>query len=381
MEDPSEELTIAKMVKLPRLKVFDTELTAYEEQTPFENQYQIVDKNTYLGIEVEIENVLKYNQVSPYWTMIEDGSLRNQGREFITPPIRAWRIEQALSTLFNQEINKDIDFSERTSIHIHMNIRTLTVKQLEALVVTYLVFEKVLFNYVGNDRYNNIFCVPIVETDIGENLFDLITNQKLNIDWQKYTALNLLPILQKGTIEFRHMNGTEDIKRIITWINLILSLKKFALQKSPEYIWERVSTLNTTSEYRLFGEEVFGEYIQLLWNQDYNEAVSDCITYVKQFCITNPFADELLNLDNNKPKDLSFTTNAEEIAARPLNAAIWDEVSSIPPDPRMEVLDEALPRRLAEIRPEMSNQLSGDWGNSLAEALRTRPMQITNGRL
>lgn len=364
MEDTSNDVTISKIVSLPRLKVFDAELTAYEEQNPFESQYPVVDKNTYLGIEVEVENVLRYNHTSPYWRMIEDGSLRNQGREFLTPPIRAWRVERALSTLFNQEINKDVDFSERTSIHIHMNIRTLTVKQLEALVVTYLVFEKVLFNYVGNGRYNNIFCVPIVETEIGANLLGLIKNKNPSVDWQKYTALNLLPIMEKGTIEFRHLNGTGNIKHIITWINLILSLKKFALQKTPDYIWSRIATLNTTSEYRLFGEEVFGEYIQLLWNQDYNEAVSDCITYVKQFCITNPFADELLNLDNNKPRDLSFAAYAEEVAARPLEAVIWSDDGTAPPDPRLEALDEAFSLRLAEM------------GLSIPEPFGLRPMPI-----
>jgi len=293
MENPPKELTIANMVQLPRLKVFDAELTSYEETHEYENKYPIVDRNTYLGIEVEVENIQFYNQTSPYWRMIEDGSLRNNGREFITPPIRARRVEHALNDLFEQDLNKSIDFSERTSIHIHMNIRTLTIKQLEALILTYLVFEKVLFNFSGPERYTNIFCVPLVETDVGEDLLELIQNKNPAVAWQKYTALNLLPIMQKGTIEFRHLGGTKDIKKIITWINMILCLKKFALQKSPEYIWNRIKTLNTTSEYRLFGEEVFKELIQLLWDVDFNSNVSDCVTYVKQFCIPNPFSTEL----------------------------------------------------------------------------------------
>ena len=49
--------------------------------------------------------------------MIEDGSLRNNGREFITPPIRAWRVEHALVQLFTNELNSDIEFSERTAMH------------------------------------------------------------------------------------------------------------------------------------------------------------------------------------------------------------------------------------------------------------------------
>lgn len=315
MESTSEDLTIAKMVSLPRLKVYDQELQEWEEKNGYQNTLPIVDKNTYIGVEVEVENVKIFKQTSPYWRMIEDGSLRNSGREFITPPIRAWRVERALMQLFNVDLNHDIDFSERTSIHIHMNIRTLTVPQLESLIITYILFEKVLFNFIGNNRYNNIFCVPIVETDIGENLLNMITNKNPEVSWQKYTALNLLPIMDKGTIEFRHMSGTKDIERLITWINLLLSLKKFALQKSPEYIWKRINTLNTTSEYRLFAEEVFGEFLPILWNDNFNKAVATCITYVKQFCIRNEFGIQLRQefrseFATNRNTPESFTTTS-----------------------------------------------------------------------
>ena len=91
---------------LPRLKVFDTELTTHEEKFPFKGEFPVVDKNTYLGIEVEVENVQTFHNISPYWRITEDGSLRNAGREFITPPIRAWRVEQALTLCLNNRLTK-----------------------------------------------------------------------------------------------------------------------------------------------------------------------------------------------------------------------------------------------------------------------------------
>lgn len=295
MANDPKQLKITDLVQdLPRLRVFDEELRAYEEENPFQAQYPVVDKQTYLGIEVEVENVHRFDRNSPYWTVIEDGSLRNRGHEFITHPLRAWRAEHALSKLF-LALNKDIDFSERTSIHIHMNVRTLTVAQLEALILTYMVFEKSLFSFVGNNRYNNIFCVPITETGLGTQLTDLFNNNQVVLGWMKYTALNLIPIREKGTIEFRHLSGTQDIERLITWINIILSLKKFALKNPPEYIWNRIETLNTTSEYRMFGEEVFGNLIHTVFNESFNEDVGTCVTYVKSKCITNRFRDTLFN--------------------------------------------------------------------------------------
>jgi len=307
---------------LPRLKVFDTELTTHEEKFPFKGEFPVVDKNTYLGIEVEVENVQTFHNISPYWRITEDGSLRNNGREFITPPIRAWRVEQALTTLFEQQINKDVDFSERTSIHIHMNIRTLTVAQLEALVITYLLFERSMFNFVEKRRYNSVFCVPVCETQMGKYLERLILNGNPIFSWQKYTALNLLPITEKGTIEFRHMQGTKDIKKLMTWINLILCLKKFALRNDPEYIWHRVTTLNTTSEYRMFGEEVFGTLIEEIYTNNFNNEVEKCSIYIKNQCLTNFFKEGIKSTIHEKSPLFKYKF-PQYMAGRSPRATLW----------------------------------------------------------
>lgn len=306
----------------------------------------MVDKNTYLGVEVEIENVRTWLGVSPYWTMIEDGSLRNSGREFITPPIKAWRLEHALETLYNKEINSDTEFSERCSIHVHMNIRTLTVKQLEALIVTYMVFEKVLYEWVGQNRYQNVFCVPLCETTLGSKLHGLIFSKNPMVHgWQKYTGLNLLPITEKGTIEFRQMYGTKDIQETLMWVNMLLSLKVFALRQTPEYIWEKISSLNTTSQYRMFGEEVFGELIHTLYTDTYNNNVANCISYVKRCCFKNDFQyllkihpeSPLFKKINSNVKKSTFFTDTfledipEEEARTTPNLSRWESTLQVSP--------------------------------------------------
>lgn len=312
-----------KFPDLPRLKVFDDVLKSYENDHPFSPAFSVIDRNTYLGIEVEIENVDRWDSnLSPYWTIIEDGSLRNNGREFITPPIRAWRVEHALTKLF-ASLNPDIDFSERTSIHVHMNVRTLTVEQLEALIVTYMLFEKAIFSFIGDNRYDNIFCVPLCETDMGASLEQLITNGSPYLEWEKYTALNLLPISSKGTLEFRHLAGTRDLTKIMTWINIILSLKTFSLRNDVEYIWHRINSLNTTSEYRMFGEEVFGNMIHHIFSPTFNQDVASCITYVKDKCLPNDFLKELQQL--NAPNTVSLAYNPEDYSN-----FIWHEATTAP---------------------------------------------------
>lgn len=326
-----DNLTISKIIELPKLRVYDADLLAFEQANPFESTYKLIDKNTYLGIEVEVENVQRFYRTSPHWQMIEDGSLRNDGKEFVSLPIKAWRVEQALDVLF-KNLNKDIEFTERTSIHVHMNIRTLTIPQLETLILTYIVFERALFNFIGEDRYNNIFCVPIVETQFGSNLSNLIRKKQLAFQWQKYTAMNALPIWDKGTLEFRHLGGTKDIKRILTWINLLLSLKIFALQKPPQYIWDTILSLNTNSQYRMFGEEVFKGLLPILWNDSFNENVAECVSYIKTYCIENEFEKELNSTATNVYND-DFIAN---IAGS--NPTIQELLGNQSPRPRAEEL-------------------------------------------
>jgi len=154
-----KQLKISEILSgLPRLRVFDEELRKYEETNPFTPLFPVVDKQTYLGIEVEVENVRHREGRCPYWSATDDGSLRNRGVEFITPPIRAWRVEHALNKLFLNELNPGIDFSERTSIHVHMNVRTLTIKQLEALVLTYIVFESYFLFHWERTIQQHLLC-------------------------------------------------------------------------------------------------------------------------------------------------------------------------------------------------------------------------------
>lgn len=284
----NEKATIVDLVEgLPRLRVYDEEITTFENKQ-FVSTITLAEKNTYLGIEVETENVHFWDQnASPYWKIAEDGSLRNNGREFISIPIKAFRVENALTSLFKYQLNKDIDFTERTSIHIHMNVRTMTLEQLKTMILLYIVFEKALFRYVDPERYNNIFCVPLNETLFGEKLHTIFHSDLLSISWLKYTALNLCPIFEKGTIEFRHLHGTKNIPEIMNWINLILSLKKAALKNSSEYLWEKIKTLNTSSEYHSFANEIFGSFVSNLNEKTLAEDMSSCVTYAKAYCFIN----------------------------------------------------------------------------------------------
>lgn len=189
-------------------------------------------KTFYCGLELEIEDIQKNNVSSSQVSCKEDGSLRNGGLEFITTPVT---YEDALS-LFKYvhgalKLGKN-PFSERTSIHVHVNCLGFEVSTLRELVLTYALAEPLFFNFVGHNRQNSVFCVPLNHTPLpGQYAKDLIGMHK---SWHKYTAFNISPLgpgkdgsAPHGTIEFRHMYGTGDFEVFKTWLTAIKDLFDF----------------------------------------------------------------------------------------------------------------------------------------------------------
>jgi len=224
------------------------------------NQY--TNEDVY-GLELEIEDqrALRLNGFHvDGWNMIEDGSLRNNGMEFITvPPVKVGDVEARLEDLFKAvKISKN-SYSDRTSIHVHCNMQGEKLDTLKSFCLLYLVTERAFFNYVEQERFENVFCVPLMDFAAPFGLFNVLNKGSLGRNWAKYSALNLLPLSELGTVEFRHMHGTSDVKKIVTWVKAIDLLKQSARKKSFEEWRAQITQLNTTSEYGMFLMEIFGE--------------------------------------------------------------------------------------------------------------------------
>lgn len=182
------------------------------------------------GLECEIENLGNTETVnSGRWTITEDGSLRNKGLEFITrlPSGKDLLMEdfkhlhQAIK-FRNGTINP---FSERTSIHVHVNCLDLDHHQVKSIMQHYALFEPIFFKLVAPERANNIHCVALNQTVIPESYRRDLT--VLVGAWSKYTALNLLPLKEIGTIEFRHLQGTSDAVLLNEWLTVLENLWTF----------------------------------------------------------------------------------------------------------------------------------------------------------
>lgn len=195
-------------------------------------QYEIpckfpITREFVVGLELEIETVysIKYESLEEEYAIavIEDGSLRNGGYEFLIPPSN---IETALNLfdLIHSQAYcryREGAFSNRTSIHVHVNCLFSTETEVKNLLLLYSIFEPLFFSFVGQERKNNIHCVPLGYTHMSQRfplrLFHLCTGNS----WHKYTAFNLLPLTKLGTVEFRHMEGHNNRERLAAWLHMI----------------------------------------------------------------------------------------------------------------------------------------------------------------
>lgn len=229
--------------------------------------------NTGIGVEVEIEGCRAKELAG--WAVTEDHSLRNNGLEYISKlGRRVHNLYPMLEQLFTIAKTEGWQVSDRTSIHVHVNVQNLTMDQLNSLLILYTIFERSLFKYACDERRSNIFCVP---TEYCTTSFSAKTLRDVLDNSSKYAAMNLRAVREKGTVEFRQMATNFDAENVYKWI-LLLALIKRAAQHIPlTDLQHKISTLKFSSDYGRFMQKIFYNFAEFLTyeHKDIDLAISD----------------------------------------------------------------------------------------------------------
>ncbi len=264
-----------------------------------------------VGLELEIEGFNSEIEARfGGFTFTEDGSLRHtatgRGVEAISKPVAACFVPGLLNAFFTKFNITEANYSERCSTHVHFNVRPLQVEQLATICLIYQTVERLLFRYVGHDRGSSIFCVPWHQSNMSYQIVNtLVKGNPDNVfrRWQKYSALNLIPVTSLGTIEFRHLHGTCDVKLISEWIELICKIFHYAQRVPFEQAQQSIIGMNTVSNYHQWLTEVFGELAGVLQSPNFD---LDLVTGV---------IDSKLMLTAGPVQDSGFSRGLEEMLA------------------------------------------------------------------
>lgn len=237
-----------------------------------------------VGLELEIEGFNpEIERRFGGFTFTEDGSLRAReggvGIEAISLPVATKFVPALLTAFYDKFQIGEKNYTERCSTHVHFNALPLTFDQVSTISLLYQTVEDLLFKYVGHDRDQSIFCVPWNQSNLSYSVVNKLSKSNDHTHevfrrWQKYSALNLIPLTTQGTLEFRHLHGTRDVKVITTWIALLSKLFEYALNVDLEKAKYQIVNMNTVSNYHEWLNNVFGKWADALRCEGFEAVLS-----------------------------------------------------------------------------------------------------------
>ena len=273
-------------------------------------------KEFYCGCEFEIESIKKIPDILKKHFIVDvDHSLRNNGHEFKTFPVTYDKALELFKMLHQHLVLSDAydPFSERTSIHVHVNVAHFETEQLRQMVLAYALLEPLFFHYVGDVRKGSIFCVPLNYTYMPSVYKQPL--DKMVEKWHKYTAFNLMPIKPQpdapglGTVEFRHLYGTSDPAVFTTWLTAIKQLYTWFVVNPTYNVIDAISSGETP--YSLATKMI--PMLAVLGPTATNEMCKDTMLDVKL---------SVGGLDSPKPKKAVVNKTLKMEAAQQLQAQI-----------------------------------------------------------
>ena len=225
--------------------------------------------NGLFGIEIETEGRNLTMVAPPQWKIEDDGSLRGQfpterAEYVLKKPLDLQKAIDAVTKLREmQDANKAVlNFSFRTSVHVHVNVQQLTFPQYLNMIYTYLLLEEPLVRYCGTERIGNRFCLRLQDAEgLLDYLFMMFRQghgvmRHIHGDAVRYAAINVAATSKYGSLEFRSLKGNMDVQYITTWLMALDHLRSFAMEmKDPQAI-HNLFVDNTPEQ---FAEIVLGD--------------------------------------------------------------------------------------------------------------------------
>lgn len=234
-----------------------------------------------VGIEIEVEGDHLTQGAGPLWRKEMDGSLNGNSAEYVLNlPCTRESVGESLSVLDKalKKSHTKVHESERTGVHVHINVQEMTMPQVFSFLILYGVFEDMLINYCGENRSGNLFCLGMKDAEYLPYWIRQCCPKKQwgylpNAD-VRYGAINLEALKKYGSLEFRAMRGTVDMEILENWTKILLRIKDFSIKvKNPVDIITMVSLQGENG----FARKVFGEDLDLLWTQgqDWSKSIRE----------------------------------------------------------------------------------------------------------
>lgn len=200
----------------------------------------------FAGIEIEVEGFREHTMFN-HWNMVSDGSLRDNGVEFVTKtPMGGDELANAIHEMSVKLARTSHVKNFRTSTHIHVDVTDMYCDEYLRFVLALYSFESLFFSSNVIDRTSSNFCLPLKKSQgLVRMLGDYINNtgvrepldniHALSSRWPKYSSINLRSTHELGTIELRCYECLTEEKQLLDAVNRVLLLKVLAKDYEGSY--------------------------------------------------------------------------------------------------------------------------------------------------
>lgn len=218
--------------------------------------------NRLVGIEIEMIN----NRTSPInnyiprnWRRVHDGSLNENGVEFISPPFSG--DEDLVKQLSAIECGFEKSCSyvdESCGLHVHVDTRDFTHEQLFNLYHVCHSIEDWVYSIVIPSRKQSKFSEPLdfniestlQDTIYGSYLLDKSVIKRDKYQCPRYKWANFHSVFYRGTIEFRCHHAVTSAEKIYNWAYFCQALVDYS--KNHEPVSDGLKILNAMSAKHVF---------------------------------------------------------------------------------------------------------------------------------
>jgi hypothetical protein len=169
-------------------------------------------------------------QTARHWVATKDGSLRGDNFEYITSgPIKVAEVEPMLVGLWEQfeKAGSKLQLSNRCSTHVHLNFSMFSPKPITSMIALWSMVEEVATNWCGDQRVSNPFCLRVKDSLATVEQWTEHLEGRAP-EWGqglKYNSMNLKPLWDRGSIEFRCLRGAENPDMVIQWVKFLWALR------------------------------------------------------------------------------------------------------------------------------------------------------------
>jgi len=202
-----------------------------------------------IGIEVECEgNKFQKNNIPSPWKYTEDHSLRgaDNAEYVLRNPIPFDKVDESLDILWKMmsDYGTVLDESNRTSVHVHLNVQQWHLNRLCTFFGLYFLIEELLTAWCGDHRIGNLFCLRAKDAPaIISEIKRICRTESIHIDQgYHYAGMNAHALTKYGSVEIRSLKGCTDKSQISQWVSVLRRLYDLSGEiKDPRQVVENFS--------------------------------------------------------------------------------------------------------------------------------------------